>query len=790
MHRPSPILACLCSIVVAMTAAFAIAKSTGAPVDSQPRVIVSSDIGGTDFDDFQSFVHLFVYADCFEIEGLIASPWGSARDRAQNIHKIIDVYAKDYPNLKTHSPLYPSPERLHALTKQGGTDSADLRGWGQPTEGSNWIIACAHRNDPRPLWLLVWGGIDDLAQALHDDPSIKAKIRVYYIGGPNKKWATTAYDYIAREHPDLWIIENNSTYRGWFVGGDQTGDLANNAFVSTHVKGRGALGDYFATIADKVKMGDTPSLAYLLGKTPEDPASDSWGGHFVRAWERPRYTFNRPLAATDIVETFSINEINYLNAGSLTAGTTQTATLIVDKQEFPGFFLPDGTCRFLFSPKEAKTWNYIITSNLPSLDGQSGSFVSRDPEPSLATKPSAYSPNWWTDDPDPRYAEGPNQGTKTISRWRAEFLGDFATRLEHSRTPAPDASPTTSYTTTLKWSGDLLRQKAEWYATTEARAAADNVLRYQSSVGAWPKNTDLLSPATPAALAAVEQGGKANTIDNGATTAPIRFLALMAKATGAEQYRTAVLRGIDYLLTSQYKNGGFPQFFPLRNGYYSHITYNDGAMINALTLLRDVAESREPFSLLDDDRRTRAANAVARGLDCILKTQIKQDGHLTVWCAQHDEVTLAPAWARKYEPPSLSGCESVGIVRFLMSFEHPSAEIVNSIEGAVTWFRTVPIANERIDRIKHADGRTERMLVPDPAAPPLWARFYELGTNRPLYMDRNSEPVYDFNQIDYERRSGYNYHGNWPIDLLERDYPAWRARLAKTSGDQPNPAKK
>lgn len=328
----------------------------------------------------------------------------------------------------------------------------------------------------------------------------------------------------------------------------------------------------------------------------------------------------------------------------------------------------------------------------------------------------------------------------------------------------------------LKWGSAILKQSPGWYASAEARTAAASVLQYQSAVGAWPKNTDLLAPATPEALAVVEHGGKANTIDNGATTAPIRFLALVNHASPNEQWHTAVIRGVDYLIASQYPNGGFPQFYPLRKGYYSHITFNDGAMINALELLRDVAAGAPPFEFVDADRRTKAADAVRRGIDCILKTQISQDGKLTVWCAQHDEVTLAPAWARKYEPPSLSGSESVGVVRFLMSIEHPSPQIIAAVDGAVAWFRSVAMTGQRLDRIKRPDGRTERMLVPDPAAPPLWARFYELGTNRPLYMDRDSQPVYDFSQIDYERRSGYNYHTDAPADLIKRDYPAWRLK--------------
>ncbi len=329
----------------------------------------------------------------------------------------------------------------------------------------------------------------------------------------------------------------------------------------------------------------------------------------------------------------------------------------------------------------------------------------------------------------------------------------------------------------LKWGRGLVRQKAEWFNSAEGRAAADNVVRYQSTEGGWPKNVDLLVPVTDAALADIQKGGKANTIDNQATTVPIEFLAVATEATGDAKYRTAVERGLDYLLASQFPNGGFPQFYPLRDhGYYSHITFNDGAMINAVELLRDVAEARAPFAKIDPARRARAADSVARAIDCILKTQLKHDGQLTAWCAQYDEKTLEAAWARKYEPPSLSGGESVGIVRFLMSIEHPSPEVIAAIEGAVTWLRAVAIRGQRLELVPQPSGKPDRVLVADPAAPLLWARFYELGTNRPLYMDRDSQSKFDFAQIDAERRRGYDYHGTWPAKLLDKDYPAWRAR--------------
>jgi PelA/Pel-15E family pectate lyase len=320
----------------------------------------------------------------------------------------------------------------------------------------------------------------------------------------------------------------------------------------------------------------------------------------------------------------------------------------------------------------------------------------------------------------------------------------------------------------IRWGAEVLRQQPSWYASAEARTVADNVLLYQSVHGAWPKNTDLVKPGTPDALAGIQKGGEANTIDNNATTLPMEFLALMVQATGETRYRAAFERGMDYLLAAQYPNGGWPQFFPLRDGYYSRITYNDNAMVNVLTVLRDAAAGKTPYTFVDEARRGRARTAVARGIDIILRTQVKQGGTLTAWCAQHDEKTLAPAWARAYEPPSLSGSESVGIVRFLMDIEHPAPAVTAAIDGAVAWLRSVAIHGVRLEEFTGADGRKDRRVVADPAAAPLWARFYELGTNRPIFLGRDSVVRYALSEIEYERRNGYAYYGTWPASLLAR----------------------
>ncbi|MBP7049705.1 MAG: DUF1593 domain-containing protein [Phycisphaerae bacterium] len=405
-------------------------QEAGGKAETGRRVIVSTDIGGTDPDDFQSMVHLLVYADCFDIEGLISSPYGPGRK--EHILRVIDLCERDYSNLRTYSDKYPSPDALRAVAKQGSSDGAGYEGFGVPTEGSDWIVRCARRDNPRPLWVLVWGGIDDLAQALHDAPEILPKLRVYFIGGPNKKWSVDAYQYIATNHPTLWIIEANATYRGWFVGGNQQGEWGNKAFVAAHVAGHGALGDFFATLlTGTIKMGDTPSVVYLLRETPEDPTQPGWGGRFVRAWDRPHVVFQRFTGAEDQIEQFGVFELA-LPLGEQAPEQPQ-ASMVIENQSSTGSVGSDGAMHFRFSPKDAKTYRYTIRSNVPALDGKTGELTAVRPASDAAQRPSSRLPNWWTDDPSPEVAEGPHLGAQTVSRWREDFLRDFATRMDRCK---------------------------------------------------------------------------------------------------------------------------------------------------------------------------------------------------------------------------------------------------------------------------------------------------------------------------------------------------------------------
>lgn len=263
------------------------APAGGALAGDRPRLIVSTDVGGSDPDDYQSLVHLLHYADVLDIEGVISSP--PQGGRVEHIQEVIEAFAKDYPSLKQRSNDYPAPDALRSVVKQGAIDPAPPGGWSQPTEGSQWIIQAAKSDDPRPLWVLVWGSITDVAQAIHDDPAIKSKVRVHSIGSWNTQQDRAARNYLFQEHADLWWIENDSTFRGMYVGGEQDSEWGNLEFVAKSLQGHGALGDLFFRKKRDLKMGDTPSLLYLLRGDANDPTSAHWGGEFVKTEHGPHY---------------------------------------------------------------------------------------------------------------------------------------------------------------------------------------------------------------------------------------------------------------------------------------------------------------------------------------------------------------------------------------------------------------------------------------------------------------------------------------------------------------------
>ena len=310
-----------------------------------------------------------------------------------------------------------------------------------------------------------------------------------------------------------------------------------------------------------------------------------------------------------------------------------------------------------------------------------------------------------------------------------------------------------------------------WFAGDEAKRIADNIVACQSELGGWPKNVD-----TTAAISN-ELKQAQPTFDNSATTDELRFLAKVYQAIKDDRYRVAFQKGMDYILKAQYPTGGWPQHFPPGTKYNRHITFNDDAMVRLMLFLRETYSSAD-YAFVDGPRRVAASEAFDRGIECILKCQIQVDGKLTAWCAQHDELDFSPRPARAYELVSLSGSESVEIVRLLMSLDAPSPEVVRAVDGAVAWFEAAKLEGiwqtEVLDE-KSPSGKN-KVIVKDPLAPPKWARFYEIGTNRPMFSDRDGVVKYDIAEIGYERRNGYGWYNDKPLELLTRDYPEWKKK--------------
>jgi len=320
-------------------------------------------------------------------------------------------------------------------------------------------------------------------------------------------------------------------------------------------------------------------------------------------------------------------------------------------------------------------------------------------------------------------------------------------------------------------------------ADTGPKNTIENVILFQRSSGGWPKNYDRRQPMTDELrqrVSAQRTAGDA-TFDNSATHEELRILARSIPTTEDKRLVPAFLRGLDFTLDAQYENGGWPQRPGETRDYGRYITFNDDAMIGVLSLLTDIAQRKSDFEFVDEPRRLRCERAVNLGTQCILNCQITVDGKKKAWCAQHDEVTFAPRRARTYELPSVSGYESVGIIHYLMTIKDPSPEVINAITTAVEWFESAKLEGIRLKRIEDPSlpGGRDRVVVLDESAPPVWARFYDLETDEPIFCSRDGIPRKNLAEISHERRNGYSWLGNYAGRLLTTKYPAWRKSISQ-----------
>lgn len=319
---------------------------------------------------------------------------------------------------------------------------------------------------------------------------------------------------------------------------------------------------------------------------------------------------------------------------------------------------------------------------------------------------------------------------------------------------------------------------ADYLRSPEAYRLGCNVVAYQRITGGWPKNIDMSAPLDSASLARViaDKGRRDDsTTDNDATTAQLRFLAAMYQANADTLWLQPVYKAIDYLVSGQYDNGGWPQFWPVNRDYQKHITYNDGAMLTTMEIIRDFRDGVPPFqNLATREMAARLDSVFRRGIDCILATQIVVDGKPTVWCQQHDAVTLLPAQARAYELPSFCSTESMGLVWLLMELPEPDARVIEAVNGAMEWFDSHRIEGYRVERVgERGKPGFDTRLVADADAPALWARFYDLKSGEPFVCDRDGVPRRNLTDLSEERRNGYSWYSTWPSALFPR-YERWK----------------
>lgn len=389
--------------------------------------------------------------------------------------------------------------------------------------------------------------------------------------------------------------------------------------------------------------------------------------------------------------------------------------------------------------------------------------------------------------------------TAYLQRSYKQRLADQAA-LAAERTPgAPEpAIPKESFSARSM----PLDRSPEWYGTPEARHTADVIVSFQTPAGGWSKNLDM--------SAAPRQHGQSyttdniskhlgpddfdaprdphwnyvGTLDNDATSTQLRFLALVSAATPGPEgdpYRTSFLRGIRYLLAAQFPNGGWPQVWPLEGGYHDAITFNDNAVTQAAELLTAVSTGTGRYAFVPTDLRKQAAASADRALANILATQVVIHGHPTIWAQQHDALTLAPVAGRNFEPVALATGESADILLYLMHLPNPSPQVIASIHAAAAWLKSAAIYGQDWTGGRNTPGG--RHLEAKSGAGPIWARYYSIDTEKPIFGDRDKTIHDEVNELTLERRNGYAWYGTGPQQALET-YAEWSKTHAPSANTQ------
>lgn len=315
---------------------------------------------------------------------------------------------------------------------------------------------------------------------------------------------------------------------------------------------------------------------------------------------------------------------------------------------------------------------------------------------------------------------------------------------------------------------------AEFIASEEGRRIADIVLSFQTPSGGWSKRTDMgAAPRKPGQKFGTEKN-YVPTFDNSATSVQFWVMVNACNGIGDKRYCESAERALKLILAAQYPNGGWPQTFPLRGDYHDDITFNDDAIANLLSIIGAAARNEASLSFIAEALHSQAQDSLSRALQMLANTQVVVNGKPTIWGAQHDAETLEPTAARAFEPVALATSESADILLFLMSLDNPSPVVKEMIESASQWFAERQIDGFSYKRVAHK----YKELIADEDADPIWARFYDIEADKPVFGDRNGAVYFDINEVSEERRAGYGWYTEQPYKVMKK-YAKWQKEWQK-----------
>lgn len=291
------------------------------------------------------------------------------------------------------------------------------------------------------------------------------------------------------------------------------------------------------------------------------------------------------------------------------------------------------------------------------------------------------------------------------------------------------------------------------------------VLSYQTVLGGWSKRTDMQQPRKPGQLAGTEPA-YIPTFDNGATSTQLRWLAAYYPQAAAEeqvQIRSALILAVQFVLRAQYPNGGFAQSYPLRGSYHDAVTLNDNVMTDLLSLLWDIANAPE-YQWLSADLRAQAQAGFAKGVTWLVSAQVSVNGQRTVWTAQHHPLTGEPVAARKFEQISLVSSESAAVLQLMLDKAPDLPGVLPALCSGIQWLQQHQIRDKAWQR----DDAGSRLVEKKGAQ--IWARFYSLPAQQPVFFDRDGKVYHDVNQLSLERQQGYGWYQSNAKNVLK----AWK----------------